>query len=206
MAKKGTDYFGMFDRCVSYANQAALLLENSFMQFNPEQLQEKMAEMHTIEHTADKVRHEMMECLAKEFLPPIDREDIVELSNAMDQVTDSIEDVLLRVYMFNIRTLRPDVQEFVTIIRRCCQTLQGITQELPHFRKSQKLRGLLVDMNDLEGEGDRLYTQVMRRLYDEEKDPVSVFAWTALYDRMERCCDRCEEVAEAVERVVMKNS
>ena len=78
--------------------------------------------------------------------------------------------------------------------------------EMHNFRKSTLLRDLVIEINHMEEEGDRLYTETMRRLYTEEKDPVSVMAWTTLYDHLEKCCDQCEDVADVVERVIMKNT
>lgn len=206
MAKKGMNYFDAFQKGVEYGCKAAGLLQLCFDQYDPGQLPQRMEEMHGIEHAADEMKHEMMECLLKEFLPPIEREDIMELSSTIDDVTDSIEDVLLRLYMFNITRLRPDVKEFADVIVRLCDGLRKMTGEMHNFRKSTVLRGLLIEINHLEEEGDRLYTQAMRQLYTEGGDPVSVMAWTTLYDRLEKCCDRCEDVADVVERVIMKNT
>lgn len=206
MAKKNNNYyFDTFEKGVSYACEAAALLGTCFEQYDPSGLKTRMDEMHTIEHTADGVKHEMMEKLLKEFLPPIEREDIMELSHTIDEVTDAIEDVLLRMYMFNITELREEAKEFTTVITNCCAALKEMMVELPNFRKSTTLRERVVAINHMEEDGDRLYTLAMRRLYTEEKDAVAVVAWTAMFDRLEKCCDCCEHVADVVERVVMKN-
>ena len=75
-----------------------------------------------------------------------------------------------------------------------------------NFRKSAILQEKVIEINALEEEGDRLYMEAMRRLHVEERDPVAVLAWTTMYDRFEKCCDGCEDVADMVEQVVMKNS
>jgi len=206
MAKKNNNYyFETFDKGVAYACDAAALLATCFENYDPAVLKTRMEEMHTIEHTADSVKHEMMEKLLKEFLPPIEREDIMELSHTIDEVTDAIEDVLMRMYMFNITELRSEAKEFTTVIVNCCAAMKDMVAELPNFRKSTTLRERVVAINGLEEQGDRLYTVAMRRLYTEEKDAVAVVAWTAMFDRLEKCCDCCEHVADVVERVVMKN-
>ncbi len=206
MAKKNNNYyFDMFAQGVSYACEAAALLGVCFDNYEPDGLRERIDAMHAVEHAADEAKHEMMERLLKEFLPPIEREDIMELAHTIDDVTDAIEDVLLRMYMFNIRELRQEARDFTSVIVSCCNALKEMVAELPNFRKSATLRERIVAINHLEEEGDRLYTLAMRRLYTEEKDGVAVTAWTAMFDRLEKCCDCCEHVADVVERVVMKN-
>ena len=207
MAKKDNNfYFESFEKGVAYANDAATLLQNCFSNFNPSKLKAQLEEMHKIEHEADTVKHAMMERLVKEFLPPFEREDIVELSHTIDDVTDCIEDVLLGMYMYNITKLRPEVSEFCRVISRCCAALLEMTKEMSNFRKSSLLQEKVIEINALEEEGDRLYTDAMRRLYVDEKDPVAILAWTTMFDRFEKCCDGCEDVADMVEQVVMKNS
>ena len=207
MAKKENNYyFDTFTKGISYANDAAALLQDCFENYDAAQLKNQLDKMHTIEHTADGVKHEMMEKLMKEFLPPIEREDIVELSHTIDDVTDSIEDVLLGMYMYNITTFRPEAGEFAVLITRCSAVLKEIAQEMHNFRKSTTLKSKIVAINGLEEEGDRLYAEAMRRLYTEENDPVAILAWTTIFDRLEKCCDGCEHVADMFEQVIMKNS
>lgn len=207
MAKKENDfYFDTFAKGIFYANDAAALLQSCFEDYNASEMKQQIEKMHRIEHAADEVKHEMMQRLVKEFLPPIEREDIVELSHTIDDVTDAIEDVLMGMYIFNIGKLRSDVKAIVELISRCCSALKDMAVELHNFRKSNVLREKIIEINRLEEEGDRLYTEAMRRLYTEEKDAIAILAWTTLYDRMEKCCDGCEHVADMVEQIVLKNS
>ncbi len=207
MAKKENNYyFDSFEKGIAFACEAAKLLQDCFEKYDAANVQAHLDDMHSIEHTADSVKHETMEKLMKEFLPPIEREDIVEMSHIIDDVTDSIEDVFRGMYMYNISSLRPEVKGFADIISRCCAALSEVARELHNFRKSSLLRPKLIEINSLEEEGDRLYTEAMRRLYTEETDPVTILSWTTMYDLMEKCCDCCEDAAEMAEQIVMKNS
>ena len=207
MAKKDSNYyFDAFAKGISYANEAAALLQNISENFDASKIKAQLDEMHKIEHTADGVKHEMMERLVKEFLPPIEREDIVELAHTIDEVTDLIEDVLLRIYMYNVTTLRPDVKKFTKLITRCCADLMEVSRELHNYRKPALLLTKITEVNTLEEDGDRLYLEATRRLYTEEKDPVAVLVWTNIYDRLEKCFDGCEKVVDMVELIIMKNS
>lgn len=205
MAKKNNPYFNGFITLADMASQAATYLETVLTHYDPAVLATQRAEMHAIEHAQDGVRHDLMAQLAKEFVTPIDREDIIQLANKLDDVTDHIDDILIRLYMYNIQTLRPPALQFATLITRCCTALQKAMSEFSAFRKSTMLTQCLIDINALEEEGDALYIEAMRELYENETDAIAIAAWSQLYDCLENCCDACEQVADMVEIVVMKN-
>ena len=92
--KKDHDYFAMLVEGVNYACEAATMLKTTFENFEPEKLQENINKVHHVEHTADMAKHDMMEKLVKEFITPIDREDILELADVIDDVTDDLEEIL----------------------------------------------------------------------------------------------------------------
>jgi len=207
MAKKENNYYyETFSKCISYACEAAELLQGCVDSYDASNLKVQADKMHRIEHTADGVKHEMMERLMKEFLPPIEREDIVELSHAIDDVADCAEDILQAMYMYNITALRPEVKEFASIISRSCKAMMEMGKELHNFRKSALLKEKIIEINALEEEADRLYMEAIHRLYTEEKDAVYILSWTTMYNCLEKCCDSCEDVADMVEQIVMKNS
>ena len=119
--KKDHDYFSMLVGGVSYACEAAEKLYDNMQNFDSGMMSQNIAEMHRIEHEADVAKHEMLEKLLKEFITVIDREDILELASVIDDVTDSLEDVLLRMYMYNVTSLREDALQFASIIIQCCK-------------------------------------------------------------------------------------
>ena len=206
MAKKlNKSYYETFVEMVDYSCKAASMLHESLCDFHKETLPEKMSEIHKIEHSADILQHQTMKRLAKEFITPIEREDIITLASAIDNVTDTIEDVLMRTYMYNIPTVRQEAQGLSSVIMQCCQGLKSMMEEFHNFRKSTSIQRLIVNINRLEEEGDTLYTEAMRNLYVNEKDPVQIIAWSQMFDQLEKCCDKCEDVADAVNGVIMKN-
>ena len=204
--KQDAFYFQNFMECADHSRQAVKLLKEIMIHFDLESLPVYLDEMHKIEHEADLKKHDLLNTLAKAFITPIEQEDIVELAHTIDEVCDLIEDVVLRIYMYNIKELRPDVKDFAKLIARCCADLKEMSVELPNYRKSVSLIEKIKEVNSWEEEGDRLYVEATRRLYSEEKDPVAVFAWTNIYDRLEKCCDGCEKVADTVELIILKNS
>lgn len=207
MAKKHSfDYFEAFVKAVDSSCAAASLLNETLRNFDPDRLEEAMTAMHEIEHAADGDKHQMMKVLIREFLPPIEREDVTELTQKIDDVTDALEDVLVKIYTFNIPTIRPEALEFMDIIVACCCSLKKAIQEFRNFKKSELLGDCIIEVNDLEGEGDLLYTRAMRNLHVQSSDPIEIMVWSKTYNYLEGCCDACEEVANMLEIIVMKNS
>ena len=207
MSKKSDSYyFQNFIECVECGCQAANMLEDNLNHFDTGLLQDKLDELHRIEHDADKKKHEMMAVLVKAFITPIEREDIILLSQSIDEVTDKIEDVLIRIYINNVQQIRPEALAFIKVIIRCCEALKEVMEEFADFRKSKTLHGLIIEINALEEEGDRLFIESMRRLHAEVTDPIEIIAWREIYVYLEKCCDACEHVADVVESVIMKNT
>lgn len=207
MAKKTNYYFDTFIQMIDYSCQAADYLHETLQNFTIEALPERRTFIHNIEHTEDTLRHEMMSALAKEFVTPIEREDIIEMGNRLDTLTDLIEDVLIRIYMYNITTIRKDAIALSDVVVRSCYALKEAMLELPNFRKSTVLHDHVVKVNDLEDEGDVLYISAIHNLFSEKKsDPVNLLTWAALYDCLEDCCDACVEVVDTMEMIIMKNS
>lgn len=207
MARKDSfNYFDSFVKLVDFSCKAASLLNEIMNNFNSSQLQEKMIEMHEIEHNGDSARHEILRRLSREFITPIEREDIMALTDSIDDVTDTIEDVAMRMYMFNIQGIREHAIKITDIIVKCCNALKQALEEFYNFRKSKTLHNLIIEVNVLEEEGDKLFTEATRHLYVNCTNPIEVLAWDQTLHYLEKCCDACEEVANVIESIIMKNT
>lgn len=207
MARKNEfDYFDSFVKLSEYCYDAAKMLDDILINFNADTLEEKMKKMHEIEHKADLHAHEITRRLAKEFITPIEREDIVVLVHEIDDITDSIEDVLLHMYMYNVKEIRNDALRFSKIILQSCEELIVTFEEFKNFRKSKEIHNRIVHINKLEEDGDNLYTEAVRKLHMTSTNPIEIMSWTTAFNRLEKCCDACEEAVNIVESVIMKNS
>lgn len=205
-AKNASRYYTSFVEGVEFSCRAAAMLHESLQQYNAAQVRDRMMQIHKIEHAADLAKHEMMSCLVKEFITPIEREDIIMLSQNIDDVTDAVEDVLMRAYMFNLKTVKPEALSFCGLIVSCCKAMKTMMEEFHNFRKSATIHSLIIEINHIEEEADRLYTEAVRTLYVTSADPVEIIVWTEMFNCLEKCCDECEDVANVVESIIMKNS
>ncbi|MGI5979457.1 MAG: DUF47 domain-containing protein [Oscillospiraceae bacterium] len=206
MAKKSDRfYYDNFIESAAISCEAAKLLRETLGSFDADTLAEKRAALHEIERRGDDKRHEMVNALVSAFITPIERNDILDLSQNIDDVTDAIEDILIRIYMSNVRTIRPDALEFADLVIECCAGMQKLLEEFPNFKKSKTLEGLIVEINRLEETGDELYINCMRNLHTTDNDLLDVIAWREIYDFFENCCDACEHVADIVEGITIGN-
>lgn len=207
MSKKQDQfYFDNFISCADYACQAAKILNSSMKNFDKDKLEEELDTIHKVEHAADTKKHEMLDVLAKAFITPIDRDDIMELSACLDNVTDKIEDVLLRMYCNNVSNVYPEAIQLSEIIIKCCEEMRDMLSEFKDFKHSKTLHKMIIAINTLEEEADRLFIDNMRRLHTTETDPMQIIKWREIYIYLEKCTDACEHVADVVERVKMSNT
>ena len=204
--KKNNDYFEMLVDLIGYSCEAASLLDNTISNFRMSQIDSRIKDMHKIEHNADIKKHEMINKLSKEFITPIERGDIIELANEIDNVTDAIEDDLVRIYMFNISVMREEAVEFSKLIVKICNETSALIKEFRNFKKSSEIRKLIINISDLEEEGDRIYTRSIRGFYSSIMEPIKFITWKETFEYFEKCCDACEHVADGIESVIMRNT
>ena len=206
MAKSDKFYFENFAASTALSKEAADYLVTCLESYNADNIEQMMEQMHTIEHRADGKKHEMNAALAKAFVTPVDREDLNMLSGQLDEVTDMIEEVLQKFYINNIKTVRPAAVEFARNIVKSCEILCDLMTEFENFKRSKKIRELVIALNDVEEDCDKLYLTSMRDLAANSEDAFNLIAWRDIFDCLEACADACEHVSDCVEAVVMKNT
>ena len=211
MAKKNKfNYFDAFQDQVTVAAEEADLLIEAIESFtSAEDLKSLLERAHEIEHRGDEINHMIRTYVSTDFITPIDREDIVELAQRLDDVTDNIEGILQRFYMFDIHFMHNRTMEFAVIIKKSLKALSKSMDSFREFKKVKKIRAMVQDVNDLEEQADELYMEVIRQLYtdDAEKaeNAVRVEVWSRLFDRLEGTIDSCKEVADTVATIMLKN-
>lgn len=202
---RGNDYFKMFLELLDFSCNIASELSRLMRDYREDELGKRLEALHKIEHTADLHMHDVMEKLAKEFITPIEREDIILVARQIDDITDAIEDVLVKMYMFHIGKMRPEALAFADIIVRCCEGLKTVFNEFHNFKKSKVIQEAIIEVNRLEEEGDKVYISAMRTLYGEN-NALEIAKWSKVFNQLEECCDLCEDTADMVQEIIMKNS
>ena len=206
MAKADRLYFENLIAAAEHSCEAANYLVSCMTQYNPDGLKEMLKEMHKYEHAGDTKKHEMEAALAKAFVTPIDREDLALISQNIDEVTDSIEEVLQAFYMYRIPSITPEAIAFAEKIAACCVRMKDMLGEFVNFKKPAKLHELVIELNHMEEECDTLYIESTMLLEDRFDSALEIISWREIYNRMENCADACEHVGDSVDTVVMKNS
>ncbi|MEG0070370.1 MAG: DUF47 family protein [Raoultibacter sp.] len=201
------DYFDAFERQAHIAVKEANLLVDSVENFTTaEELEKAIAKAHVLEHDGDDVTHSIYLAVATDFMPPIDREDILGLAQCLDEIIDYIEDVMQRFYMYDVHTMHQSAVEFARIMLKSCEALEKAMGDFRNFKKSKNFKNLLIDVNTYEEEADELFMRTIRGLHTVEKEvPMRVIVWSKLYERMEKCCDACEHTADMMNSILLKN-
>lgn len=206
MAKGDKFYFENFAQCAELSKKAAAYLVECLENYDADNIEMMMHKMHEIEHTADIKKHEMNDALAKAFVTPVDREDLDMLSQNLDQVTDKLEEIIQKFYIYNIQTIDSDAVEFAKKLVKTCDLLCSLMVEFENFKRSKKIRELIIELNDAEEECDKIYLSSMRRLTKDSTDVLATISWREIYECLESCADACEHVSECIGSVIMKNT
>ena len=206
MAKGDKFYYENFAECTALAKKAAAFLVECLENYDVDNIDKMIEEMHVFEHSADIKKHEMNEMLARAFVTPVDREDLDLLSQQLDNVLDLIEEVLQKLYIYNIKEVEPAAIEYAKNLVKACELLGAIMDEFENFKKSKKIHSLVIACNDVEEECDKLYLNTMRNLTKNSTDVLTTISWYKIFERFEACADACEHVSECVASIIMKNT
>ncbi len=202
------DYFDAFERQASFAVEEAKLLINTIETFSADMdIEAVLDEAHRIEHEGDVICHDSYTAIATDFITPIEREDIIEMAQSLDDILDYIEDVVQQFYMFDIKEMHKDALGFAKIIKKSCYAIHDAMDDFRNFKTSKNFKQRLIEINSLEEEADVLYIEIIRKLHQEDKDkPLYVYVWSQIFARMERCTDACEHTADIMRTIMLKNA
>jgi predicted phosphate transport protein (TIGR00153 family) len=159
-----------------------------------------------LEHEADSITHDCVEALHKTFITPLDRDDIHRLISRMDDIMDFVETVSDQCVLYNVESMRPDARELAEVLVESTEQLEIAIQGLRDMKNARLISERCIDVNRLENEGDEILRKAVARLFDEERDPVSIIKWKEIYENLETATDRCEDVANVLEGIVLEHA
>ncbi|MBE6542401.1 MAG: DUF47 family protein [Ruminococcaceae bacterium] len=205
MAKRANDYFELLSKQVKFCTQAADKLEAILNTYSLETISDQQRIMHEIEQNADNLHHEILAKLSREFITPIDQEDILRLVQIVDDVTDALDEVVIDLYTYNVKHLSDDILALVGIVKECVTALDSAVSNLKNFKNPDVLRPLLVEVNNIESKADVLYIEAIHRLFISDINVKEIIGIKEIFDSLENCCDLCEHAADVIEQTVIKN-
>jgi uncharacterized protein len=156
-----------------------------------------------IEHETDVITHRCVEALHKTVITPIDSTQIHRLITGMDDVMDCIEAAAERISLYRLREMTPEVQAMADVLRSSTQMMLEACQLLRNVRDPGAILKKCIDINRLENEADAILRCAVARLFDQERDPVMIIKWKEIYESLESAADRCEDVANIIENVIL---
>lgn len=167
----------------------------------------KLAKMITdLEHEGDKITHNCLAALHQTWITPLDREEIHSLITSLDDVLDCIEAASERIVLFEIVTAPPQARELAQAVVSACTAMCSATQSLRDLKQQSKLLELCVEINKHENTADSIYRAALAALFKPGSDPLVVMKWRDIYDQLENATDRCEDVANIIEGVVLEHA
>ena len=205
MLSREERFFGLLRSSASNLNKAALLLVDLMEDY--QDVPTKVAEIKRLEEVGDNIIHDIMRNLHRTFVTPLDREDIAALGERLDDVVDSNEEAARNLLEFRIDKPTEKAIELARIIGQAAKVLHDAVSKL-HFRGS-KLRDILrdsVEVNRLENEADQIFSRAMGELFSNGLSPIEVLKWREIYGQLEAATDHCEDAANVLEGVVLKNA
>ena len=199
---KEEQYFDLFTQMTLYISAAARELKEMLADKN-HAYGEYAKRIKGLEHACDELTHSISTRLNKSFITPFDREDIYLMSSALDDIVDLIDDAARAIIIFDIGEIRDYAHDFAGVIERMADQLREIVATL---QKPKNITQRLVEIHRLENDGDDIYHAAIAELFHEERDPLTVIKWKEIYEKLEAAVDRCENVANIIESVIIKHT
>ncbi len=198
---KEIDFFEIFDKTSLNLTKAATLLVSLMESFD--NIEARAKEIHEIEQDSDMLTHDIMKKLNKTFITPIDREDLYNLASRLDDVIDLIWAAVDRIAVFR---LKEPTKEAIIMSKDLLTTAEVMHKAIKKLKEKNygHVQELCIEINRLENRIDRGFRDALGRLFDEVTDPILIIKWKEIYEHLEDASDKCEDVANVLEAIVLK--
>ena len=204
------NFFVMFNQHADRIVEAAHAFSNLVANYNDPMLRDKYnTDVDNAERGADRVTHECNRALHKTFITPIDREQIHSLINTMDDVADLIQDTAETMALYDVRTMNEEIVRLTDLSVKCCERLRDavyLLEKISDHATAEAALKTCEEIDKLESDADRVMRSAMSKLFREEPDVREVLKLKAIYQLLETITDKCEDVANLIEGIVLENS
>jgi len=198
------DFFELFDEIAQLMVDSAVCLRDLIRDY-PESEKERH-QLREMEKRVDRINEEINRRLNVSFVTPFDREDIHELAARMDDVLDYIEASADRMKLYGVEQPREEAGELAELLIEATKLIQQAITALRHLRDIQHVLNPVIGINKIENAGDAVQRKALKRLFKEETSPLEIAKWQEIFDRLELATDRCEDVGNVLESIVVKNA
>jgi hypothetical protein len=197
-------FFDYFKELAELIVQGSRELEALMASFDD--VERRRFNIETIEKKGDKVTHATVDLLHRTFITPLDRDDIHQLITNMDDILDLIEDSAQSISMYDVRSVTPDAARLAEICVGCAEKVKAAVELLPNMQNARKILEVCGEIDRLESEADHLMRTAMAKLFRDEPDVRQLIKLRTIYELLEEMTDRCEDVANIIEGIVLENS
>ena len=203
MPKEGK-FFDLFNEHATYIVEGSRELAQLFANFD--NLERRAYLIETIEKKADKVTHQTVELLHKTFITPLDRDAIHKLITTMDDILDLMEDVSQSIFLYDIKAVTPEAVKLADICVACGEKVQSAVKMLSDMSHGPAMLAACDEIDRLESEADHVMRAAMAKLFREEPDVRTVIKMKVIYELLESVSDKCEDVANIIEGIIVENA
>ncbi|MCE5315371.1 MAG: DUF47 family protein [Armatimonadota bacterium] len=197
-------FFDLFKAQASNVVEGAILLKDLLEDYTD--IDQKRMKIDKAESFGDEIAHKIIEKLNTTFITPMDREDIHALTSALDDILDYINATAQRLHLYGVTSIGTDARELANIILRAAEETEALIENMKNLKDVKSMKSRWIEVNRLENEGDKVSRDAIAGLFKHEKDPIEVIKWKELYEHLETAIDKCEDAANIVEAVALKNA
>ena len=195
------EFFDLFNQAATNAVAISQKLTDLLNDF-PEHADERMRDIKELEHAGDGLTHDLVDLINRTFVTPFDRDDMYRLAGVLDDVCDHVDDSAEKLVGYGVRTVPEAARQQAEVIHRAATKLCEAVNLLEGFRDSKRQ---LIELRTLEDEGDDLIRRSISELFHTETDALAVLRWKDIYEQLEEAVDACENAADVLEAILVKN-
>ena len=200
-------FFDLFNQHAERIVEGAAHLVDLMHHYDdPQQRQAMLDAIDRVETSADRITHETFALLHKTFITPFDREDIHQLISQMDDILDLTQDVAESVMLYDIQVVTPEAIQLASLSQMCCERVRSAVSLLDNMDNAEAILKLCTEIDHLESDADRVMRSAMSKLFRNESDVRQLIKLKAIYELLESLTDKCEDVANILEGVVLENA